>query len=110
MNSEVILYYSMFCYGTTDAIGYDEKNKILRVHDYKSGSSIAKIEQLHIYIALFCLEYHINPKSLTRIENRIYQNLNVLQDYPAPELIIKYMDFIKSRREMPQKLYERDIR
>lgn len=110
MYSEIVLYYSMFCYGTTDAIGYDEKNKILRVHDYKSGSNIAKIEQLHIYTALFCLEYHINPKTLTRIENRIYQNFNVLEDYPEPETILKYMELIKTRSEMAQKLYERDIR
>lgn len=109
MQSEIVLYYSMFCYGTTDAIGYDEKNKILRVHDYKSGANPAKIEQLHIYTALFCLEYHIQPKSLRGIENRIYQNFEVLEDFPTAETIEKYMELIKSRSEMAQKLYERDI-
>ena len=32
-------------------------NKILRIHDYKSGITPAKMDQLMIYAALFCLEY-----------------------------------------------------
>ena len=35
------------------------------------------MEQLFIYDALFCMEYHVKPKDIL-IENRIYQNDDVL--------------------------------
>ena len=113
MSSEIILYYSPFCFGTTDAIGYDERTKTLRVHDYKSGSVQAHIEQLMIYAALFCLEYHINPKTLKRTELRIYQDINnqgptVLEYFPEAQEIEKFMDIIKRGNELAMALYERD--
>ena len=59
MRPEQTLYYSENCYGTADAIAWDEKIKLLRIHDLKTGQIVpAKIEQLYIYAALFCLEYH----------------------------------------------------
>lgn len=108
MSSEVILYYSMFCFGTTDAIGYDEKEKILRIHDYKSGTIKAHVEQLLIYAALFCLEYHIAPKNLKRIELRIYQSNDIQECFPEAREVERIMELIKFRSKTAQELYGRD--
>lgn len=94
MYSEILLYYNQFCFGTTDAISYNERERTLRIHDLKSGSSVCKMEQLYIYAALFCLEYHVNPKDLSKIECRIYQNLEVLIDEPGYEVIEDVMNKI----------------
>lgn len=110
MSSEVILYYSPFCFGTTDAIGYDDKLKILRIHDYKSGKIPAHIEQLMIYAALFCLEYVVDPKKLKGIELRIYQNNQVLEYFPKGSEVEGFMNMIKIRSEFAENLFKRDGR
>ena len=85
---EQILYYSDNCFGTADAIGYDEKNKILRIFDLKTGLvTPAKMDQLFIYDALFCLEYHINPYDIC-FENRIYQFDECVVANPEPSDIM----------------------
>ena len=76
MSSEILLYYNNYCFGTCDAISFNEKEKLLRIHDLKTGSTPAHMEQLLIYAALFCLEYHKNPHQF-RTELRIYQNFNI---------------------------------
>ena len=73
MKPELTLYYSENCFGTADAIAWDEKTKFLRIHDLKTGEVPAKMEQLYIYAALFCLEYHQKPANMG-FELRIYQN------------------------------------
>jgi len=108
MSSEILLFYSMYCFGTADAIGYYEKDKILRIHDYKNGVNQADIRQLYIYAALFCLEYHVNPYKLNKIELRIYQNLEVLIDTPDADIIQYYMDKIQNRVELIGMFLERD--
>lgn len=108
MSSEILLYYNQFCFGTTDAIGYYERDKILRIHDYKSGVNQADMRQLYIYAALFCLEYHVNPRTLNMIECRIYQNLEVLIDNPSSDVIQEYMDKIVNRTELIKIFLERD--
>ena len=60
MKPEVILAYSDFCFGTADAISF--RNDILRVHDLKTGSRPAHMEQLLVYAALYCLEYKVKPR------------------------------------------------
>lgn len=110
MSSEILLYYNAFCFGTTDAIGYYEKEKILRIHDYKNGVVAADIRQLYIYSALFCLEYKVNPRSLNLIELRIYQNLEVLIDRPTGDVIQEYMDKIQNRTELIKTFLEREGR
>lgn len=70
MVPEQILFYSENCFGTTDAISF--RNGLLRIHDYKSGIVPAHMEQLYIYVALFCLEYKVKPSEID-IETRIYQ-------------------------------------
>lgn len=71
MTTEQPLYYSDNCFGTTDAISF--RNNFLRIHDLKTGESPTSMNQLQIYVAIFCLEYDINPNSI-EIELRIYQN------------------------------------
>lgn len=51
MTPEQPLFYSENCFGTADAISY--RNKLLRIHDLKTGLIPAHMEQLMIYAALF---------------------------------------------------------
>jgi len=91
MKTEQVLYYSENCFGTADAISFDKGT--LRIHDYKSGVTPAKGDQLQIYAALFCLEYDINPNDIS-IELRIYQSDQIFEDEPDPEIILIIMSKI----------------
>lgn len=91
MSTEVVLFYSPRFFGTADAISF--RDGVLRIHDLKTGKIPAKIEQLYIYAALFCLEYKYDPKNI-EIELRIYQNDEVLYDNPTAEDICPIMDKI----------------
>lgn len=91
MTPEQMLYYSENCFGTADAISF--RDSCLRIHDYKSGENPAKIEQLEIYAALFCLEYHMKPTDI-EIKLRIYQNDEVLMHDPGIDEIYPIMDKI----------------
>lgn len=93
MSPEVPLYYSENCFGTADAISFDEKTKLLRIHDLKTGETPVKMEQLMIYAALFCLEYHQKPGQLG-FELRIYQNDAIDFSNPTAEDILPIMDKI----------------
>jgi Protein of unknown function (DUF2800). len=92
MSSEQILYYSENCFGTADTISF--RDKVLRIHDYKSGGTPAHMEQLLIYAALFCLEYKINPYEIAETELRIYQNGEILYHKPEGEEIKAITDRI----------------
>lgn len=91
MSPEVVLFYSEYFFGTADAICF--RNNVLRIHDLKTGVHPAKMEQLEIYAALFCLEYKIRPGDI-KIELRIYQNDEILFHYPTAEEIVPIMDKI----------------
>ena len=91
MTPEQPLYYSEFCFGTTDAISF--KDNFLRIHDLKTGATPAHMEQLIIYAALFCLEYSIDPEEID-IELRIYQSDEVLVENPEASIIRDIMDKI----------------
>lgn len=93
LQPEKVLYYSDNCFGTADAIGFDSKKGLLRIHDLKTGTTIAHMEQLEIYAALFCLEYHKNPDDI-QFELRIYQNDEVNVMNPTAEDIIPIIDKI----------------
>lgn len=86
MTPEVVLRYSNNFFGTADAIKYDEESHFLRIHDFKSGTTPAHIEQLMIYVALFCLEYAIKPSSI-QCELRIYQGPEPVVYEPTAEEI-----------------------
>ena len=91
MRPEQILYYSSNFFGTADAISF--KNGLLRVHDLKTGITPAKMEQLLIYDALFCLEYKQRPDKIKH-ELRIYQNGDVIVETPTDEDIGPIMEKI----------------
>jgi hypothetical protein len=79
MVAEQMLFYSLDCYGTADAIGFESYNDheqfagFLRIHDLKTGVTKCKMDQLYIYAALFCLEYGFRPFEIEG-ELRIYQD------------------------------------
>ena len=91
LTPEQPLVYSEFCFGTADAISF--KNNLLRIHDYKSGTTPAKMEQLMIYAALFCLEYKFKPGQID-MELRIYQNDEIIYHKPEADEIAPIMDKI----------------
>ena len=93
MNTEVVLAYSSRIYGTADSISFDENTKLLRIHDLKTGRLPAHMEQLEIYAALFCLEYHVKPSDI-KMELRIYQNDEVIYHNPTEDDILPIMDQI----------------
>ena len=70
MNSEVLLYYSDYCFGTADAISFNRN--LLRIGDLKTGVTPASMQQLKVYAAIFCLEYKHDPAAID-IELRLYQ-------------------------------------
>lgn len=91
MTAEQPLYFSENCFGTADAISF--KNNFLRIHDLKSGSTPASMNQLLVYTALFCLEYEFAPKDINA-ELRIYQSDEVMIHEPCEEDILPIMDKI----------------
>lgn len=93
METEQVLFYSENCFGTADAILFNERERLLRIHDLKTGINPAHFEQLMIYAAIFCLEYGYKPSSIS-IELRLYQNDEVLELVPEPADIEVIMDTI----------------
>jgi hypothetical protein len=91
MTPEQPLFYSENCFGTTDAIAF--RNRLLRIHDYKSGVTPAHMEQLEIYAALFCLEYKIKPFEI-EMELRIYQSNEIIVHNPTGEDLVPIIDKI----------------
>ena len=91
MTPEQPLIYSENCFGTADAISF--KKDLLRIHDLKTGTIPAHMEQLFVYAALFCLEYNKKPGNIG-IELRIYQNDDVVYCQPDAEIIVPIMDKI----------------
>ena len=90
MDTEVVLYYSEYFYGTADAISF--RNGKLRIHDLKTGDS-GHMEQLEIYAALFCLEYGVSAAEI-EIELRLYKNDEIMVFEPPAEEIFDIMDKI----------------
>jgi len=109
MYPEVILYYSMNAFGTADTIVFDEFNKILRIHDLKSGITPTKMEQLLIYAALFCLEYKKDPFDFTT-ELRIYQEGEIQTLVAEPTEIQGIMHLITSKDKTIKKYFEREYK
>lgn len=105
MVPEQILYYSPNCFGTVDTIVF--RNDFLRIHDLKTGETPAKMEQLLVYAALFCLEYGIKPSEI-ETELRIYQNDTVLCDNPTVEDIFPIMDRIVTFDKIINRMREQE--
>ena len=90
--TEQVLYYSPYCFGTADSISF--RNNTLRIFDLKTGVTPAHMEQLVVYAALFCLEYGYNPSKII-IDLRIYQNDEIIVHEPTSEEIVETMEIIK---------------
>lgn len=97
MSPEQPLFYSYNCFGTADAISFE--NMVLRIHDLKTGSIPADMEQLMVYAALFCLEYYVRPEDI-RTELRIYQDGRVVTFNPMPEDLYPIVEAIRQKDEM----------
>lgn len=108
MSPEVILYFSEYCFGTADAIKFDERKGFLRIHDLKTGVTPAHMEQLEIYAALFCLEYHVKPGDI-QMELRIYQNDDVIIAEPTTADIAPIMDKAITCTKILRSLNEKEI-
>lgn len=93
MDVEWPLVYCDYVFGTADSIIFDEKEKLLRIHDLKTGSHEANMEQLEIYAALFCLEYAIKPSEI-RMELRLYQLDGIVIHEPTVADILPHIDSI----------------
>lgn len=89
MRPEQILYYSPFAFGTADAISF--RRGLLRIHDLKTGTIPADMDQLLNYAALFCLEYHHDPNSI-KFCLRIYQNNEIFELEPTGDEVKASMD------------------
>lgn len=107
MTPEVVLYFSNDCFGTADAINYNEETHFLRIHDLKTGTTPAHMEQLIIYVALFCLEYGIKPSSIY-VELRIYQGDDPWICEPPTEQITAAIETIIARNNFMNKMREED--
>lgn len=103
LTPEQILCYSDSCFGTADSISF--RNNFLRIHDYKSGTTPAKMEQLMVYAALFCLEYKIKPGEID-MELRIYQNDEIICHNPMADEILPIIDCIISHSKSLERLNE----
>ena len=105
MTPEQILYFSDNCFGTADAISF--RKNFLRIHDFKSGTVPAHMEQLLVYAALFCLEYKVKPGNIDS-ELRIYQNNDIIIFNPTAEDILPIMDKIKRFDKIIDEMKERN--
>lgn len=103
LTPEQILYYSPYCFGTADAISF--RNNFLRIHDLKTGTAPAKMEQLMVYAALFCLEYKIKPGEIDT-ELRIYQDGEIIHHEPTAEDILPIMDCIVQNTRILERIHE----
>lgn len=91
MTPEQPLYFSDNCFGTADAISF--RRDRLRIHDLKTGTTLASMVQLELYAAIFCLEYDIHPSDI-HIDLRLYQNDAIEEASPEADTILHHMDRI----------------
>lgn len=105
LEPEVILYFSDLFFGTADAINYEEKHRLLRIHDLKTGTTPAKMEQLEIYAALYCLEYKVDPLKIS-FELRIYQGEDVVVYAPDSATIRQHCDTIRQNNKILNEFME----
>jgi hypothetical protein len=107
MNPEVILYYSPNCYGTADAISWE--NGTLRVHDLKTGTSSASMDQLMVYAALFCLDYKVKSSELFETHLRIYQGEEIIVFDPTSREIFDVVKKIIEADKIINRIKEEGI-
>jgi hypothetical protein len=105
MVPEQVLRYSDNCFGTADAIVFNERSKILRIHDLKTGANKSSMDQLILYAGIFCLEYKRTPGTI-RIELRIYQSNDVIISKPTTQDMLEATDQIIFANKMINEIKE----
>lgn len=109
LTPEQPLVYSWNCFGTTDGISFTKVRgkDFLRIHDLKTGTTPASMNQLLIYAALFCLEYAVDPMKIN-MELRIYQNnqIYILNKKTASDFDIGNLN--KTVKDVMNKIVEFD--
>lgn len=108
MVPEQMLVYSQNCFGTADAIRWDNKKRKLYIFDLKTGLTEATFRQLVIYTAMFCLEYDVSPSDI-EVELRIYQNDEVKIYEPELHEIVHVMSKIKTFDRLIEELREEGL-
>lgn len=103
MTPEVQLIFSEWAFGTADAISFTDN--VLRIHDLKTGSVPAKMDQLICYAALFCLNQKVKPSQITT-HLRIYQRNEVLTLDPDPIDISRCIDNYVAKNKILMKFAE----
>lgn len=84
LKPEVLLYWSPFCFGHADALGFSKSKSLLRVSDLKTGKTRTTFDQLIVYAALWFLENEYTRPWEFETELRIYQSNKVKVLYPDP--------------------------
>lgn len=91
MDPEIVLLYSDRFFGTADTVAVTDN--MIRIHDLKTGSTPAHIEQLMLYDAYLCHEYGIVPGLMSH-ELRIYQSGDIITATPSGDEIEAIMDIV----------------
>lgn len=104
LKPEVALFWSPFCFGHADALGFQVREMLLRISDLKTGKTATTFDQLVIYAGLFCLEYEFKPWDL-ETELRIYQGNKVKEMFPDPDEIFRAMDRIIHGTRLIEEIY-----
>lgn len=89
MEPEVTLYADDMFFGHADAAGF--KKNVFRVSDLKTGDSPTSMDQLKCYVALFAIEFDMNPFEFDA-EMRIYQHNDVREELANPHDIMIIID------------------
>jgi hypothetical protein len=105
MEPEKTLFVTVNCYGTVDAIKFDEVDMFLRIFDLKNGKEPASMNQLKVYAAMFCMEYGYPPNKI-RTELRIYQNDDIAVLEPETHDIFFIIDRIRHHDRLINELRE----
>lgn len=101
MKPEVVVFYTFNAFGTADTLSF--RNKLLRIHDLKTGETPASMEQLEVYAAYYCLGHKIKPEDI-RIELRIYQSNEIVVDRPDPSIITDIMNWAITADQIVEKM------
>ena len=107
MLPEIPVKYSNYCFGTVDAVCYNERKSLLRIHDLKTGTSPVNVLQLMLYAAIICLDNNVNPNDIS-FELRIYQNNDYKQWNPTGEEIGELMSNIIEKNEWTEDIFIRE--
>ena len=101
MTTEQPVKYSDVCFGHMDSVCFDRG--LLRIHDLKTGSHEANMEQLVVYAALFCLEYgpkyDFKPNEID-YELRLYQWDGIVIHKPTIEDILPVIDSVVTNNKI----------